>query len=74
MKVWAAVLQQVEIDPLNIIKELNVLPDGGEFVRIENGYPTLYAEEEIRILTPEEYEVYKAKETLIKFLESKSKR
>jgi len=80
MKVWATMHQQVEIDLLAIIENLNVLPDGGEFIKIENGKPILYQEvsagmhsfeRAIREMTKEEYNVLKAKETLIKFLQSK---
>lgn len=71
--------QQVEIDPLDVLKSINVLPEG-EFVKIIDGKPHLYEEvsagqhsfdSEIREMTKEEYEVYLAKETLIKFLTKK---
>lgn len=84
MEVFATITQKVNIDPLDVIKKLNVLPDGGEFVKIENGQPVLYEEvsagqhsidNPIRVLTPAEYEVYQAKEVLIMYLtQQQSKR
>ena len=80
MEIFATIIQKVNIDPLEVIKKLHVLPDGGEFVKIEDGKPVVYEEvsagqhsydNPIRVLTKEEYEVYLAKETLIKFLTQK---
>lgn len=82
MEIFATITQKVNIDPLDVIKELSVLPDGGEWVALnEQGDPVMYEEvsagqhsydKPIRVLTKEEYEVYLAKETLIKFLTKKS--
>lgn len=83
MKVWVATSHEVNIDPLNIVKDINVLPDGGEWIKIEDGQPVIYEEisagshsfdKKIRVLTDEEYKVYLAKETLINFLKSKKSR
>lgn len=80
MEIFATITQKVIVDPLEVIKKLNVLPDGGEWVKIQDGKPVIYEEvsagqhsidNAIRVLTKEEYEVYLAKETLIKFLTTK---
>lgn len=79
MEIFATITQKVHIDPLDVLKNLNVLPENGEWVRLnEQGVPILYMEQSagqhsfdrpIRVLTKEEYEVYLAHKTLIKFLE-----
>ena len=81
MEIFATIIQKVKIDPLDVIKNLSVLPDGGEWVELNHeGFPAIYENvsagqhsyvNAIRVLTKEEYEVYLAKETLIKFLSKK---
>lgn len=83
MEIFATLIQKVTVDPLEVIKKLVVLPDGGEWVKInEQGAPVMYAEQDagqhsfdraIRVLTPAEYEVYQAKEVLIMYLTSLKK-
>jgi hypothetical protein len=80
MEIFATLTQKVTIDPLEVIKQINVIPDG-DFVKVdETGEPWIMEEvsagqhsfdRKVRTMTKDEFEAYKAKETLIKFLSRK---
>lgn len=86
MKVWGTASLEVYVDPISIIEEINVLPNGAEWIKVEEkDGKTVYSlyeeagagshsfDHKIGETTKEVYDLYMAKELFLKHLTEKEK-
>lgn len=86
MKVYATIHQQVEVDPIDVIKEINIIPKGdwivvkkslkGEKIYVqmtEESAGSHSFDREVGEVSKKVYDLYMAPKLLINYLEEKKK-
>ncbi len=77
MKVYATVRQEVYVDPISVVEQIYIIPDGSWIIEKDGKYINMgddRYEYEIGEVTKEVYDLNQAKKLLLNYLREKEKK